>query len=362
MFTLFMGSWWAYQEGSWGGWWNWDPSEVFGLLILLGILLITHNYLFNSRKNIFIFIILSLFYLTLTYYSFMQVNFTLISHNFGFRNNDLLDVKNFYLLIIFFITVQLYLKLVFMLSTYMFSKPSVNYNVYSWSKLVILVTFSFVIITPLLYLVNDFIWRLLQLNISNFSFTYTLITISLVLVYSLAYPSTMLLSYVFIFATPLFSFSYYWYLCLASFPLLIRLQPYYFHYFILVIFLYTIEYSFYTFSSWSLNQYSYVLYNFNTVLGSSTYSSLNYPYINSYCNTSILNDTCMSYLYFTSPETKHFNLCQTYYNSTQTLLSDYNSIRYALDAVEYILGFVTSLLFFITLLYKFSTSKFLTVL
>ena len=23
--TLALGSWWAYQEGSWGGWWNWDP-------------------------------------------------------------------------------------------------------------------------------------------------------------------------------------------------------------------------------------------------------------------------------------------------------------------------------------------------
>jgi cytochrome c biogenesis factor len=42
--TLFMGSWWALQEGSWGGWWNWDPSEVFGLLFLLAYLYLIHNF------------------------------------------------------------------------------------------------------------------------------------------------------------------------------------------------------------------------------------------------------------------------------------------------------------------------------
>ena len=30
--ALSLGGWWALQEGSWGGWWNWDISEVFGLL------------------------------------------------------------------------------------------------------------------------------------------------------------------------------------------------------------------------------------------------------------------------------------------------------------------------------------------
>jgi len=32
--TLYLGAWWAVQEGSWGGWWNWDPSEVFGLVAM----------------------------------------------------------------------------------------------------------------------------------------------------------------------------------------------------------------------------------------------------------------------------------------------------------------------------------------
>jgi cytochrome c biogenesis factor len=42
LFSLYLGAWWALQEGSWGGWWNWDASEVFGLLILTYLVLILH--------------------------------------------------------------------------------------------------------------------------------------------------------------------------------------------------------------------------------------------------------------------------------------------------------------------------------
>jgi hypothetical protein len=41
--ALYLGSWWALQEGSWGGWWNWDASEVFGLVILTFLLTIFHG-------------------------------------------------------------------------------------------------------------------------------------------------------------------------------------------------------------------------------------------------------------------------------------------------------------------------------
>jgi len=45
-FTLVLGSWWALQEGSWGGWWNWDISEYFSLVILLVYIYLLHiiNY------------------------------------------------------------------------------------------------------------------------------------------------------------------------------------------------------------------------------------------------------------------------------------------------------------------------------
>ena len=43
LLALFMGSWWALQEGTWGGWWNWDTSEVLGWLITLYFLLYLHS-------------------------------------------------------------------------------------------------------------------------------------------------------------------------------------------------------------------------------------------------------------------------------------------------------------------------------
>ena len=40
--TLVLGGWWALQEGSWGGWWNWDPSETFGLFLMISYLFLLH--------------------------------------------------------------------------------------------------------------------------------------------------------------------------------------------------------------------------------------------------------------------------------------------------------------------------------
>ena len=47
--SLLLGGWWAYQEGSWGGWWNWDPSEMFGLIIFSILIIVTH-LMFNNNS------------------------------------------------------------------------------------------------------------------------------------------------------------------------------------------------------------------------------------------------------------------------------------------------------------------------
>ena len=49
-FTLMLGGYWAAQEGSWGSWWNWDPSEEAGLLMMLIYILDAHIV---SRKRWF---------------------------------------------------------------------------------------------------------------------------------------------------------------------------------------------------------------------------------------------------------------------------------------------------------------------
>lgn len=68
-----------------GGWWNWDPSELFGLYFLLSYLFLLHyTYklaypLLGVYWNFFVFCALFLFFL------FLQLNFTLIIHNFGLK-------------------------------------------------------------------------------------------------------------------------------------------------------------------------------------------------------------------------------------------------------------------------------------
>ena len=101
--ALALGSWWALQEGTWGGWWNWDASEVLGLLVLLSTIWVIHsrwttlNFIKGSELG---FLILSG---VLASYYMLQLNFELTSHSFGSRftyffNNNLFLLEVFALL------------------------------------------------------------------------------------------------------------------------------------------------------------------------------------------------------------------------------------------------------------------------
>lgn len=109
--TLYLGSWWALQEGSWGGWWNWDTSEFFGLFLLIRCLLLWH---YSSNMSSGSYLKLSLSLVTnsiLLFFLGLQLNFTSISHNFGFHG---LRFINLYLLLLlcFLICLSYYLTLV----------------------------------------------------------------------------------------------------------------------------------------------------------------------------------------------------------------------------------------------------------
>lgn len=85
LFALFLGSWWALQEGTWGGWWNWDSSETFGLLPSLSLLLVAHSKIttVDSWRNGTALQVGAL--ILIFFYAVLQLNFDLISHNFGAR-------------------------------------------------------------------------------------------------------------------------------------------------------------------------------------------------------------------------------------------------------------------------------------
>lgn len=92
--ALYAGSWWALQEGTWGGWWNWDPSEVLGLLILLPLIFCWHQRgrPVSESMNSYRFGLGA--WCTGVAYVLIQLNFEAVSHNFGIQ------------LFFFFITIR----------------------------------------------------------------------------------------------------------------------------------------------------------------------------------------------------------------------------------------------------------------
>jgi len=100
--ALYLGSWWALQEGSWGGWWNWDSSEVFGVIIFFKLITIYHFYYFSHRTELTVLYIQSSCFIIFIFYLFMQLNFGLISHNFSSKNYQLASLDLFYILLIVF--------------------------------------------------------------------------------------------------------------------------------------------------------------------------------------------------------------------------------------------------------------------
>lgn len=67
LIALVLGCWWAQQEVSWGGWWNWDPIEMIALLVLIISLVTNHtqykhqNLILFFRPTLCIFVVTTYF-------------------------------------------------------------------------------------------------------------------------------------------------------------------------------------------------------------------------------------------------------------------------------------------------------------
>ena len=105
--SLFLGSWWALQEWTWGGWWNWDPSETFGLGVSFIVLCNAHaslNYwdvLSYRTKSA----LLGTWFVGS--YFLVQLNFEILSHNFGL-DSFLFFNKNLHLVYVGFLLAMFY--------------------------------------------------------------------------------------------------------------------------------------------------------------------------------------------------------------------------------------------------------------
>lgn len=174
--ALFLGSWWALQEGTWGGWWNWDPSEVLGLLFMIIGVIFIHSipqpqyWLLQQKK-----LILLLFF-TLFSYVFIQLNFDLVSHNFGSKFFFFFNHNLFFFEIII---VWLYATWYLLKTSYFTSSTWLNiiplvYNSFSkplhllWYAVILIYALLIVmIIISFIPLLNYFLWTYLHINSFN---------------------------------------------------------------------------------------------------------------------------------------------------------------------------------------------------
>lgn len=172
MIALVLGSWWAFQEGTWGGWWNWDASEVLGLIIgVFGLYMFHHSLTWSTIQVTFIQVNLFSLVFLLSYF-FTQLNFELISHNFApifllffTKNTFFLEVESLLLSLFYFQIRSLYyshLALIFWstssLITTSTSKGRTLQIITIWSIIWGGLALSF---GPLL---NHFLWTYFNLN------------------------------------------------------------------------------------------------------------------------------------------------------------------------------------------------------
>ena len=84
--ALFLGSLWAYQEISWGGWWNWDMVEIINFFFFFLLLFFLHILKLNKKK-IFFFNFLFLYFIFLFFFCLIRYNIIFSIHSFVLNNH-----------------------------------------------------------------------------------------------------------------------------------------------------------------------------------------------------------------------------------------------------------------------------------
>jgi hypothetical protein len=166
--TLFLGSWWAAQEGSWGGWWNWDPSEVFGLVVMFFYTQIVHRRILKHTLYTMQPVIQSYVIVVLVLYLFIQINFDLVSHNFGTKTNQFVDSYQLLLALLFTAIFLWGRKLVALLTLPTLNSVAATLNAYTLQGRAVFATILLVS-TSLSFtdLLNNFSWSISGTNLLN---------------------------------------------------------------------------------------------------------------------------------------------------------------------------------------------------
>jgi cytochrome c biogenesis factor len=171
--TMYAGSWWAYQEGSWGGWWAWDSSETFGLVIVFVLIALVHlNFFIRKIKLVKHYYYIAILLILLNYLS-LQLNFGITSHNFGLKDSSdsiILDYYTKLLMLFLSIFVLMVYSCYYKLITRSFIKKlNIKFNYYTF-------IICIPIFTSLAPLLTDLLWKMYELNTINFNSNYYLLS------------------------------------------------------------------------------------------------------------------------------------------------------------------------------------------
>ena len=214
--ALWMGSWWALQEGTWGGWWNWDSSETFGLMVLLAVLYLWHARVLPRAPFVSVTTTLIFVASIILSYFFIQLNFDLVSHNFGskfffFFNNNLffLEVSTVLLLLIgvwssraLTLLHQFRMYRVHLFCSQVVVSPLLRQAPFWVPLLWVIISYK-----PLL---NYFVWNFLALNLFNFEISLQAVNLTALIALTVWLPSTAFLSKSLLVAYSIKTVNWFW--------------------------------------------------------------------------------------------------------------------------------------------------------
>ena len=141
--SIFLGSLWAEQELSWGGWWNWDVIEIISLNYLIIVIFLIHCTKKFFLNNLFF---IDIFFKIFLFFSLVKLNFLNSIHNFVSID---FFFQNFYeIIILYFLLYSIIVKTKLFKINFFFKKK--NYCLIS-------LTFVFLSFNNYIYIYNDFL-------------------------------------------------------------------------------------------------------------------------------------------------------------------------------------------------------------
>lgn len=354
--SIILGGWWALQEGSWGGWWDWDISEIFGFFITSSFIYILHNKFiyFNLRANLFL-TNKYVFWLA-TYYLVMRLNFTFTSHDFNMSLTSNLGWTIFYLFLIFsLIIVYTVVKRNLRISCqYSLIKALFIFKLRNQKLVLTFIIFTplYIIFTSILPAFGNWFWR-------NFNFSSYFATINYVNLANLLLP--IFISYFWIYKTRLFLliiiYCVLYSKCeLINLPLtcniFINFYQLHYFYFLLLVLNFAYVRSEFSFGDWINYGYNHNFCYFYNILKTDD------PFINFSKNFFKTNYTKQEnytqWSHFSILDFKIFELICDAYNTTQVFIYDslFNSFSISIDY-----NIESSILFLIFVTFSFLKFK-----